>query len=283
MRNHIYLSPHLDDVILSCGGLIHHQRSSGETVTVINLCAGIPDYSRLSPFARQYHAVWGDLPDPVASRRTEDKAVLDQLGVTARYGDTPDSIYRRIDGEVAYPDLKALFAEPHHTETVTLPSLWYQELERVCSGSADTTIYASLAAGNHVDHQLVRDLALRFIKDGLNVWFYEDYPHVECFGALHKAQAYFHVRSWQTKTFLIDANAKIAAIQGYITQVPFIFGNEQRMVHRVKRFTAEVACDVSLLERVRSMLVGLDGRRERVWRSIWGYHAHAERIWKPVY
>lgn len=282
MGSHIYLSPHLDDAVLSCGGLIHRQRASAETVIVINLCAGIPDYGQLSPFAQQYHVAWGSLQDPIASRRAEDRTVLSELGVTAHYVNTLDSIYRRVDGKVAYPDLATLFAGPHPRELDNLPRLWQQEVERLYPGSAKAVVYAPLAVGNHVDHQLVRALALRLIEDGRQVWFYEDFTHVESPGALQKAQAWFGPVSWQARTISIDVNAKIAAIRGYKTQIAFIFGDEQAMVRRVKRFTAETACHISLGERIRRRLAGLDGRRERIWRAIWGYHAHAERIWRPV-
>ena len=104
MALHIYLSPHLDDAILSCGGLIHRQRTADEAVAVLNLCAGSPDYSQISPFARQYHAAWGDMRDLVASRREEDKTVLSNWGVTSYYYQTPDSIYRRLNGKVVYSE-----------------------------------------------------------------------------------------------------------------------------------------------------------------------------------
>jgi LmbE family N-acetylglucosaminyl deacetylase len=282
MPSHVYLSPHLDDAVLSCGGMIHRQRALGDSVSVVNLCAGVPDYTQLSPFAQQYHAAWDTKADPVASRRAEDKAVLSELGVTAHYLDTPDSIYRRVDGRVVYPDLATLFAEPHPEERDALPALWHQKLIGSLSNAGETVIYAPLGAGNHVDHQLGRALGLRLMKDGWSVWFYEDFSHVESPGALEETLAWFSSPSWQTQTIPIDVNAKIAAIRGYRTQIPFMFGDERTMARRVKRFTAETACHISIGERIRRRLAGLDGRRERLWRAVLGYHAHAERVWRPV-
>jgi len=182
LLEYVYLSPHLDDAILSCRGLIYQQRLARRSVAVITLCAGIPDYSQLSPFAQQYHVAWGGLPDPVTSRRAEDSAVLGKWGVTAHHCDTPESIYRRADDEIAYPHVAALFAEPHPQERDNLPRLWQQELESLLSNPAGATIYAPLAAGNHVDHQLVRALALRLINAGWQVWFYEDFTHAKSQG-----------------------------------------------------------------------------------------------------
>ncbi len=50
---HIYLSPHLDDVALSCGGRIVKQRSKGENVLVVTVFTGdIDEYKK--PKARKF-------------------------------------------------------------------------------------------------------------------------------------------------------------------------------------------------------------------------------------
>ena len=223
----------------------------------------------------------GNLPDPVFSRRAEDKAVLADLGATVHHFDTPDSIYRRIGDEIAYPDLAALFSEPRGQELESLPESWQGEIGNLGFEPAETVVYAPLAAGNHVDHQLARVLALRLVQDGWQVWFFEDYPHVGSGGALAVAQAWFGPVSWHARTVAIRVNAKIAAIRGYQTQLPFMFGDERAMAEQVRRFTAATACSISLHERIRRLLAGSGGRRERLWRAIWGYHAHAERLWLP--
>jgi hypothetical protein len=70
--------------------------AAGEPVLVVNVFAGIPDYSRLSPFARELHARWGDAPDPVAARRAEDEAVL--VGRRPRRVDVLHERFFRFDG-----------------------------------------------------------------------------------------------------------------------------------------------------------------------------------------
>ncbi len=281
--NNLYLSPHLDDAILSCGGLIHRQRSVGESVAVMTLCAGCSDYDHLSRFAEQRHNAWGNPPDLVGNRRAEDAAVLGSLGVSAFYGNTPDGIYRSIGNEVIYPDGSALSGDPHPQELASLPGLWQQEVEDSGFNAEETTVFAPLAAGNHVDHQLVRALAFRLINAGWQTWLFEDYPHVEMSaGALAVAKSWFGPVTWRSEIVRVDVNAKIAAIGGYQTQVRALFGNERAMALRVKRFTADTARGISWMERARSTLVGSRGPCERLWRVVLGYHAHAERIWTYV-
>jgi LmbE family N-acetylglucosaminyl deacetylase len=59
MTQHIFLSPHLDDAVLSCGGLLAQLTQQGQAVRVINIFAGIPPANRpLSAFARYQHRQW---------------------------------------------------------------------------------------------------------------------------------------------------------------------------------------------------------------------------------
>ena len=78
---HVYLSPHLDDVALSCGGRIWQQAQTGDSVLVVTIFAGAPPPDvPLSPFARELHARWGYLSDADVVRREEDQASLTHLG-----------------------------------------------------------------------------------------------------------------------------------------------------------------------------------------------------------
>ena len=85
--DHIFLSPHLDDAVLSCGGAMRALVTQGEGVLGLNIFAGIPDYRRLSTFAAEQHHHWGDPADPVAARRTEDEAALQLIGAEVQYWD----------------------------------------------------------------------------------------------------------------------------------------------------------------------------------------------------
>ena len=60
---HIYLSPHLDDAALSCGGGIAAQRAAGERVLVVTFCTGAPAPDmQFSDLAQEFHRKWGLAP-----------------------------------------------------------------------------------------------------------------------------------------------------------------------------------------------------------------------------
>ncbi len=277
---HLYLSPHLDDAVYSCGGLIYAQAAAGQPVTVMTLCAGSPDPDRLSPLAQGYHRDWGGGPDPMAARREEDRAALRILGASPLHLSTLDGIYRWHGDQPLYPERDLLFAGPDGREAEALPAAWQEEVESLGLDRLRTCIYAPLGVGGHVDHELPRRLGLRLLASGWRVRFYEDYPYVELApGGAATAQGAFGQGAWQAEVARVDAEVKIAAMMGYRSQIGRVFGTGHDLVRRVKGFMAETSCAVDGRERLRRRLVGAGGPGERWWRRVLGYHAYAERTW----
>jgi LmbE family N-acetylglucosaminyl deacetylase len=74
----IYLSPHLDDVVLSCGGLVWEQARQGERVEIWTICAGDPPPIPLSSFAASLHERW-QTNNKRQSSAAEDKLACQRL------------------------------------------------------------------------------------------------------------------------------------------------------------------------------------------------------------
>jgi LmbE family N-acetylglucosaminyl deacetylase len=176
---HLYISPHLDDAVLSCGGRMWRQTQAGERVLVVTIFAGAPASDLpLSPFARALHALWG-LADPVAARREEDAAALARLGAEGVYWPYVDCIYRQAaDGRLIYDSEEALFGEVHPADGGLIAEL-AGRLRTLVAEQA-VAIYAPLAVGRHVDHQIVR----RAVEGLEGMTYYEDYPYAGKPGAL---------------------------------------------------------------------------------------------------
>jgi len=181
-HTHVYLSPHLDDAVLSCGGRIWQQVQAGERALVVTIFAGVPSPDApLSPFAQALHALWG-LADAIAARREEDTAALALLQAEAVYWPYLDCIYRRApDGSFFCDGEETLFGEVHPAEGALIAELAGRF--RALTLEQGGTLYAPLAVGHHVDHQVVRR-AVAGIED---VVYYEDYPYAEEPGALEAA------------------------------------------------------------------------------------------------
>ncbi|MGB6065798.1 MAG: PIG-L family deacetylase [Desulfomonilaceae bacterium] len=276
---HLYLSPHLDDAILSCGGLIYAQRQAGEQVGVLTLCTGLPDPGTESTLARQYQSAWSKSGDGMALRRIENAAVLSSWEVQDWECGTPDAIFRTGGGTPYYQNRTDLFSEPHPEDAAFSLPAWEERIRQMAGEGPSICLYAPLGVGHHVDHELARQMGQWMGESGWRVWFYEDYPYVELEAdGVQTAQARFGNYRWTSRSVCIDVQAKIEALRTYRTQIERVFGCDTDMVRRVKSFTAETACAINCWERLRGILAP-SGARLRLWRRFFGYHAHAERIW----
>ncbi len=148
----LYVSPHLDDAVLSCPGRILEDVAAGRRVVVATLFSrGDETYDR---------------------RREEDRRALGLLGAEPLWLDLPDSPYRN----PYYNSFRTIVLDEHHSDhpfvaevASTIRSLW----ERLRPGR----VHLPLAAGTHIDHRLVHR-AWTALPPDANVTFYEDRPYV---------------------------------------------------------------------------------------------------------
>jgi LmbE family N-acetylglucosaminyl deacetylase len=229
MAVHFYLSPHLDDAVLSCGGLIANQVAGGEGVMVLTVCAGDPGQEPYSEFAQAQHARWGGAM--VGDRRTEDRMACGRLGASVVHLDLPDAIYRRgPSGEVLYPSEEAIFGMPHPSESTLAVSL-ANRLTTACPMSAQ--VYCPSAMGGHVDHRLTRLAAERADWD---LWYYQDFPYAARGGNLPPdlplppgEEVVFPLSSEEIQAWA-------AAISEYPSQLPTFWPDVYTLYQEVRTF-----------------------------------------------
>jgi len=170
----IYLSPHLDDVALSCGGLVWEQAQAGQRVCILTICAGDPSLGEFSALAKSLHARWNTGARAATQRRQEDLASCRLMGATARHLAIPDCIYRRggEEDQPLYTAEESIFRRLHPAEGDLV-----RELVAILAASlpAEAQVVSPLALGDHVDHQLTRQGAENL---GRRLWYYADYPYV---------------------------------------------------------------------------------------------------------
>lgn len=211
---HVYLSPHLDDAALSCGGAIARQVAAGERVLVVNICTAAPAPDEaFSALAQEFHGEWRLSPaEVVAARLREDRAALDRLGADSLHAGMLDAIYRH---PAAYSTRETLFGEPDPADPL-LPALetFIASLRRQAPRA---WFYAPLGVGSHVDHQITQRAALA--SAGGRLAFYEDFPYVARPGALEQRLRALD-GSFQAETIAIDETlpAKVAAVSAYASQ-----------------------------------------------------------------
>jgi len=168
----IYISPHLDDAVLSAGGLIHDQVKAGEQVEIWTLLCGQPPEDELSPYAQVLHYQWGvtSVPELIRARRAEDKKACELVGATPVYFDFLDCIYRRDKNGGWLYDY--IFVPPNEEEA-DLPTQIAANLAARLNPTDQ--LVCQLGLGSHVDHVIVRR-AVELLQ--CPILYYADVPYL---------------------------------------------------------------------------------------------------------
>jgi LmbE family N-acetylglucosaminyl deacetylase len=228
----IYLSPHLDDVTLSCGGQVFKRTYVGETVLIVTVMAGDPPSAKISDFAQRLHNRWHLSLDATLKRRIEDQAACGLLGADYVHWPLPDCIYRKhpTSNLALYDSEEAIFGRVHPVEM----DLVQQLSKRITSLPKHKALLIPLGVGNHVDHQLTR-LAAEQDRSQQSLIYYEDYPYTREEAAL---ESILHPRNlWQSEVIRLsetDLAAKVHAIACYESQLGSFFHDEEDLAQQVK-------------------------------------------------
>ncbi|HSV85789.1 MAG TPA: PIG-L family deacetylase [Levilinea sp.] len=168
----VYLSPHYDDAVLSCGGVIWEQVNIGETVVIWTIFSGNPPEGPLSDYALEHHRRWGVADSLISLRRSEDQAACAAVGAKPGYFDLPDCIYRRLPGgEAVINNREHLFSPVHPGETGLISFI--TRMVEAKLHPADRLV-CPLGVGGHVDHRMVRAAVEAIDRP---VWHYADFPY----------------------------------------------------------------------------------------------------------
>lgn len=236
----LYLSPHLDDVALSCGGQIARARRTHSPVDVLTIFAGDePGRSEgtASPLVDQIYQLWQLQPGEVMStRRAEDLAACRVLAAEATHWELQEAIHRLHPErrEALYPTLERLFGAVAPQEEFLVARL-AERLADWARTLGSTRIVAPLGVGGHVDHRIVRAAAERAF--GASLYYYEEFPYI-VWKLFALARAGIFKRSWEALPQPLersDIAVRIAAIACYASQVTPLFRTSrqiERLVHR---------------------------------------------------
>ncbi|MDX1520309.1 MAG: PIG-L family deacetylase [Anaerolineae bacterium] len=264
---HIYLSPHIDDAALSCGGAIYQQTQANESVLVLTIFAADPPRKTpISSYAQRMHDSWGNFESMVATRRAEDRASMAVLGVDYRHLNFVDCIYRGEpeQGRWYYLNNTQLFGQVHPDDAHLAQAL-VSTITGIVEPGDETVLYAPLTVGNHIDHQLTHRAALDLGQQGWMVVFYEDYPYTDpgyplSTTTVKEESRYSLANTLAAKTdlglrpelrYLTEEAiaAKIESIAAYASQMQMLFGGEAAMANHVRAYALRVG-EGQLAERI---------------------------------
>lgn len=232
MKSHwIFLSPHLDDAVLSCGGMIHDLARTGSRVEIWTICAGDPPAGPLPPFARMLEERWQTGPGSMRARRAEDQAACALLGAQAMHFDLPDCIYRRLpDGSPLVNGEDDLWQPLPEGEKALATQLAGQIAARL---PGRCRLAAPLTLGDHIDHRLVRTAAVQLSRA---LHFYADFPYAVRPGVDRRR---YIDSGWRRETYPVSSagfDAWQAAITCYGSQISSLWRDLDEMSSSLREY-----------------------------------------------
>jgi len=256
-RRLLAISPHLDDVVLSVGGIVARMAENGADVVVGTVfTADTPHPPVSSPIIEELNKRWNLGSSPMAFRRMEDVAAVIALGARVTHGGLPDAIYRTDrERNCLYPTRTGVFSAPSHEDDI-FPALnkllvrWMEDFQPDC-------ILCPLAVGRHVDHVITsesfRNVAL---GQNLNVFLYEDFPYSTARfppGFPDSVEAALRRTKWTVthpEAVSVDVSAKIDAILKYDSQINDLFGDAHQLQIVLKRHMASASPEGDFRETI---------------------------------
>lgn len=234
----IFFSPHLDDAILSAGGLLSALAGKTRIVVINVFTEATDDPSTLS--ARKYLHTLGyhSAVKLYEDRRTEDQQAWKTLGITPTNLGFVEALWRRKTDIVSglfskllpefgyvYPvyrlhitSRKIAQADRKTMDTITV------KLKKLVSQEKHPVLFAPLGTGNHIDHCVVREVCKNAF--GKQVIYWSDFPYnirEHTFGTAPEG--------YKKETFDYDVKKKLKLINCYKTQIGGLFGNNDIPEH----------------------------------------------------
>lgn len=214
----VFLSPHLDDSILSCGSLINYLSSKTQVVvaTVFTESRDHPKSLSIWNFLRL--SGYKTSSSLFEDRRREDKEVITSFGAKPVHFGFTDGLYRlNSNSRLVYP----LYSWAIRKGVVSqddehlIPQIAQKVQDLV---SDKTLIFAPAAIGNHMDHLIVKKMCKQYFPQSI---YWSDFPYNVRLGKFTTPD----LSKYEEIVWDYCSDIKIEAIKKLKTQVGALFPN----------------------------------------------------------
>lgn len=222
----VFLSPHADDAILSCGTLL--TKLIGKTpIVVVNVFtkAHAKPYTLSAKTFMKYSNGYTDAQALYKERIKEDKNVFATLGIKPIYLGIEEALFRRKKKKTFLGKILPEFDHIYPTYRWHIikniakndPAIGMLETILRKYKKKNTIVFAPYGMGNHVDHRVVRKVAENLFD---NLLLYSDFPYNQRFGRYGKP-----FKNGREYTLNVVLKVKSKLIKGYHTQFNGLFTN----------------------------------------------------------
>lgn len=163
----IYISPHIDDAILSCGGRIFQQICRGEKVSIVSV------------FTETGQNVSSDITELYQSRRKEDLQASSRLGCKTIHLGELDAPFRSQE----YKDFESIvFSDDTSLQVQETINRVASLLTTLIKKEKPDSLVAPLGVGGHIDHRIVFRACSEIVHFPCS--YYEERPYAFIPGAV---------------------------------------------------------------------------------------------------
>lgn len=224
----MFVSPHLDDAVLSCGALLTHlARTCPVTVLTVFSSAAPPARSALAARKTMRGLGIADAQTFFGERREEDIAVLQEAGASWIHLGLVDALFRQTGhsaetgqgtGRAAYPTFRFDAARGRIAASDSdLAAELSVIIKREMGASEAAAVFGPLGVGRHVDHLITRTAVATL---GVGAIFYSDFPYsVNC----EPDSPFIEDASLQPYEWLSGRAESVKLMEGYRTQFAALF------------------------------------------------------------
>ena len=229
---YIFISPHLDDISLSCGGIVHNLSKKQNDIQIWTIFAGDPPKGILPEFALSLHRRWNLTENIVQKRREEDINSCNILGAKAVHFSFPDCIYRdQKNGKPLVQNEEDLYQDISKNQENIVEKIY-----EMLNSELDQTqiLVAPLSIGNHIDHQIVRNAIDRL--NFRNICFYADYPYNIKSSSENDIKILSKFKKINFNLDSDDINAWQKSVAAFKSQISTFWSSENHMINEIKKY-----------------------------------------------
>lgn len=208
----VFVSPHYDDAVGSCGGWISHLIDNDIVPTILTIFGKKYDENKSSKLIQTIQNKWKS--EDVRER--ENMKACDILRCEYKNYDNFECIYRKCNDEFLYPNIGDEFDKLHPNDLELINEL---HIKIKTDFDWPRVFYFPASIGHQVDHVIVNEVGKRLLHDGYNVLFYQDFTYEGAIPDEYVENTY----ALSNDVFL----KKIEAINAYESQVSMLFGNKE--------------------------------------------------------
>jgi LmbE family N-acetylglucosaminyl deacetylase len=228
-----FLSPHLDDALLSSGALISYlaSRTPLKIVTIFTRASQPPHSLSIKAYLKQFGYI--HIPRLYLDRRQEDKQACRLAGAETIHLDFIEAMCRqkkfnsRLMQKLAdlIPELSYIYPtyrwhvlgkkiSPADKPTL---ELIYETLEQLISKYDNSYIFCPFGIGNHIDHIITRQISLALNRP-IILWGDQPYMESSRLNELAVDKKYFQIYSWQK-----NLESKFEIVSLYKSQIKALY------------------------------------------------------------